>query len=155
MKKSILTLANFLISFFVFAQNDSIPTIPSKPNLDYEIMKSVNEAKYLDAITPIITGGFLVLLVVALTKLILTNKIKNKIIDKGIPEQLAISILEKNSTNKKDESIKWTLILLGIGIGCIICFYTLPLHIHSLAIMAISIAASQLGYFFYLKKQNK
>ncbi len=156
MKKSILTLATFCLSAIVFAQkNDSISPVPSKPNLDYEIMKSVNDARYLEAIVPIIGIGFLVLLVIVLTKFILNNKLKNKIIDKGISENLAISILEKNTTNKKDESIKWTLLLLGIGIGSFICFHTMPLHIHSLGIMAISIAASQLGYFFYLKNQNK
>lgn len=156
MKKSISTLINFLIPVFVFAQkSNSIPPLPSKPNLDYEIMKSVNDTRYLDAIAPIVAGGFLVLLVIALTKLILTNKLKNKIIDKGISEQLAISILERNSTNKKDESIKWGLILLAVGAGSIICYYTMPLHIHSIAIMAISIGASQLGNFFYLKNQNK
>ena len=156
MKKIILTLVYFSLSIFAFAQeSDSIPPVAKKTNLDYEIMKSVNDSRYIDTIAPLVAGGFLVLLVIVLTKFILDNRLKNKIIDKGISEQLAISILEKNTTNKKDESIKWTLLFLGIGIGSFICYYTMPLHIHSLAIMAICIASSQFGYFFYLKNQNK
>lgn len=157
MKKVILSLAGFAISAIAFAQdNNGIPPVPPTPeNLEYGIAKSVETVNNIRAVAPIIVVALFVLLLTTLTKHILDYRLKNKIIDKGISDELATSILERNTTNKSDESIKWTLLLLGVGAGLIISYYTMPLHIHSLAIMAFSIAASYLGYFFYLKNQNK
>jgi len=45
--------------------------------------------------------------------------------------------------------------LTGIGLGLTIINYTLPLGIHSFAIIAFSIAASFLGYFLFLKQDEK
>ena len=95
--------------------------------------------------------GFIVLLM----KRMLDHRLKNKIIDKGISEQLAASVLQNNPREDRDINIKWFAILAGIGAGVTIVYYTLPLGFHSLAIMAFSIAFSFLGYFFYLKMSGK
>ena len=61
-------------------------------------------------------------------------------------------------TNPKEDrniNIKWFAILTGIGMGLTIINYTLPLGIHPLAIIAFSIAASFLGYFLFLKQDEK
>ena len=159
MKTLIFSSVGLLSTSLVFAQGktDSFPNPPTPPNpvLNHEALNSVNPIQYIEPITPIIVIGLLVLLAIYLTKFILEYRLKNKIIDRGISEQLAASILEKNNSSKKDDSIKWVLLLTGIGTGLIVSYYTTPLNMHSLAIMAFSIASSYLGYFFYLKNQNK
>ena len=82
-------------------------------------------------------------------------RLKNKIIDKGISEELASSLLHVDPNESKNINIKWFAILAGIGTALTIIYYTLPLGIHSLAIMAFCIAASFLGYYFFLRKAEK
>lgn len=100
--------------------------------------------------------AFILVMVFVLTvlKRVLEYRLKNKIADKGISENIASSILQ---TTKDDGSpnIKWFLILTCLGIGLTIINYTLPLGIHSLAIMSFSIAVSFLGYHIFLKRSGK
>jgi len=81
-------------------------------------------------------------------------RLKNKIVEKGIPENIASSILQTNPKEDRNINIKWFAILAALGVGFTIIYYTLPLGIHSLAIMAFSIAVSFLGYFFFLSTQK-
>ena len=82
-------------------------------------------------------------------------RLKNKIIDKGVSEAIAASLLQNDKSETRNTSIKWFALLMGIGIGSTIVYYTLPLNIHSIAIMAFSMAASFLGYYLYLKFLDK
>lgn len=93
--------------------------------------------------------------VLSLLKRMLEYRIKNKIADKGIPESLASSILQSNTKEDGSVNFKWFSILAGLGAGLTIVNYTLPLGIHSLAIMSFSIAASFLGYHYFLKRAEK
>jgi hypothetical protein len=95
------------------------------------------------------------LFILTVAKRIMDYRLKNKIIEKGIPENIISSILQTNPKEDRNLNIKWFAILSGLGIGLIIVNYTQPLGIHSLAIMAISISTSFLGYFFYLKHSEK
>jgi hypothetical protein len=81
-------------------------------------------------------------------------RLKNKIVERGIPENVASSILQTNPKEDRNTNIKWAAILAGLGAGFTIIYYTLPLGIHSLAIMAFSVAASFLSYFFFLKQSE-
>lgn len=93
--------------------------------------------------------------ILALLKRILEHRLKNKIVDKGIPENLVTSLLQTNSGEEKHINIKWFAILAGLGIGLLLVYYTKPLDIHSLAIMAFSISLSFLGYYFFVKQATK
>lgn len=87
-------------------------------------------------------------------KRIFEYRLKNKIVNKGIPQDVASSILQTTEGNNKNAPVKWFALLAGLGVGLTIVNYTLPLGIHSLAIMSFSIAFSFLGYFVFLKKTN-
>lgn len=100
--------------------------------------------------TIFVVGLFMVFVLVIL-KRNLDFKLKNKIIEKGVSENIAASILEPSNKDERNSNIKWFAILTGLGLGFTIISYTLPLGIHSLAIMAFSIAAAFLGYFFFLR----
>ncbi|WP_143166649.1 hypothetical protein [Pedobacter caeni] len=156
MKKLILSSMGFSSSIFVFAQEktNGVPA-SSLPNLNQNIMESANQNLHIETIVSLIIIGLLVFFTISILKYILEHRLKNKIIERGISEQLSASILEKNGKNKYDEAMKLAILLCSIGVGLILTYCTMPLHIHSLAIMAFSIGAGYLGYFFYLKNQNR
>jgi hypothetical protein len=96
--------------------------------------------------------GIGMLLLLAILKRILDFRLKNKIVERGIDQHIASSILQTNPGEDRNINIKWFAILAGLGSGLTIIHYTLPLGIHSLAIMAFSLAVSFLGYFLFLKR---
>jgi H+/Cl- antiporter ClcA len=108
-----------------------------------------------NACAAIFTAGLFMIFILAIIKRIMDYRIKNKIVEKGIPENIASSVLQTNPKENRNTNIKWFALLAGIGIGLTIIHYTLPLGIHSLAIMAFCIAASFLGYYFFLKQLEK
>jgi hypothetical protein len=93
--------------------------------------------------------------ILAFLKSILEHRLKNKIVDKGVPENVVSSILQSSTGEEKHRNIKWFAILAGVGAGLLIVYYTQPLDIHSLAIMAFSISLSFLGYYLFIKHVNK
>jgi hypothetical protein len=85
----------------------------------------------------------------------LDHKLKNKMLDKGISETLVASFLQKDSDNAKHTSMKWVFILIASGIGLFITNQYLPLGLHSIGVMAISIAVGFLLNTLYLNRFNK
>ena len=86
---------------------------------------------------------------------ILEHRLKNRILDKGIPENLVTTLLQPKTVDEKNVNIKWFAILAGLGAGLLVVYYTQPLDIHSLAIMAFSISLSFLGYYFFTRRSEK
>lgn len=93
--------------------------------------------------------------IIMILKKMLDHKLKNKIIDKGISEDLASSILQTTSNNEAHNSIKWFAILITTGGGLFLTNQYLPLGLHSIGIMTISIAFGFLAYSLYLKRFDK
>lgn len=155
MKKVILSIAGVSLSLLAFAQvkTDSTSDI-MQTDLSKTITESVTQISDKEIIAPVLIVSLLIFLMISVTKYILEYRLKSNIVNRGISEQLSATILEKNSKNKYDEAMKWAILLCGIAVGLTITYYTLPLNIHSLAIMAFSIAASYFAYFFYLKNQK-
>jgi hypothetical protein len=87
-------------------------------------------------------------------KQILEHRLKNRILDKGIPENLVATLLQPKNGEEKNVNIKWFAILAGLGAGLLAVYYTQPLDIHSLAIMAFSISLSFLGYYFFTRREK-
>jgi hypothetical protein len=88
-------------------------------------------------------------------RLFLDSRIKRKMIDKGVSETVVEQFLQPTNRDSKSVAIKWFLILACIGGGLFVINITLPLGIHSVAIMAFSIALSFLGYYFFMKRSEK
>ena len=103
----------------------------------------------------IFTVGLFMLFFLTVLKQIFENRLKNKIVDKGISETIADRILSTNRNENKNVNIKWFSILAGLGIGLTAVNYTQPLGFHSLAIMAFSISLSFLGYYFFTRNSDK
>jgi hypothetical protein len=93
--------------------------------------------------------------ILEMIKFLMNYRLKNKIIDKGVSEELASSLLRVDPNERKNINIRWFAIFAGIGTALTIIYHTLPLGIHSLAIMAFCISASFLGYYFFLRRAEK
>jgi len=131
-----------------------IAASPIIANAQNSNVQGINEDVF-NACASIFTAGLFMIFILAIIKRIMDYRIKNKIVEKGVPENIASSILQTSPKENRNTNIKWFALLAGIGIGLTIIYYTLPLGIHSLAIMSFCIAASFLGYYFFLKQSEK
>ena len=101
---------------------------------------------------------FLILLILSILvstfRYFLDHKLKNKMLEKEISDELVKSILQQDPQSAKHQSMKWFLVLMATGIGLFITNFYLPLGIHSVGIMAISIALAFMIYAVYLNRLN-
>jgi hypothetical protein len=139
MKKILITTSALAIAFAANAQ----------PNT------TINQREIFEITASLILASVAMFTILNIIKRYMDFRLKNKIIDKGVSETVVASILQVNPNETRNSNIKWFLILLGIGTALIIIYYTLPLGIQSLAIMAFSIAASFLAYYFFLRQSEK
>lgn len=130
-----------------------IASTPIMANAQNNI-QGINEDVF-NACAAIFTMVLVMIFILAIIKRIMDYRIKNKIVERGIPENIVSSILQTSPKENKNTNIKWFALLAGIGAGLTIIYYTLPLGIHSLAIMAFCISASFLGYYFFLQQSEK
>ena len=140
MKQLISIVAIIAAPFVVNAQNTNTPDIYNP---------------IFNACASIFVLGLFMIFILVILKRVMDYRLKNKIVEKGIPENVASSILQTNPKADRNINIKWFALLTGLGAGLTIIYYTPPLGIHSLAIMAFCIAASFFGYFFFLKQLEK
>jgi hypothetical protein len=122
---------------------------------DHVAMYAEQNAEIFRTVSIIITVMLFMFFIVTVLKMLLENRLKHKIVDKGVSDTTAASILQTTPRNDRNMNIKWFAILAGIGAGLMIVNYTQPLGIHSIAIMAFSIAASFLGYYFFTKDKTE
>ena len=97
----------------------------------------------------------LMMFILSVLKRILEYRIRNRIVDKGVPESLAASLLKDPHNDSKHSAFKWFAMLAGTGVGLTLVNYTMPLGVHSIAIMSFSIAASFLGYYLFIRKTRE
>lgn len=146
MKKILTSIIILLATVQAFAQNN--PITDSKSNA---VVPSTIEP-ISQILLPILFIAFLVFMLITLIKHFLEFRLKNKIIEKGMAEQLSAYLINSNAKEKQNEVIKMAILFCGIGTGLSITYLTAPIHIHSLAIMAFSVGLSYLAYFFCLRK---
>ncbi len=133
-------------SIHVSAQNTSINDLTSNA------AGPLRSAPLGEIVFPILFISFLIFMLITAVKYFLEFRIKNKLIDRGMAEQLSAYLLSNNEQEKRNDVAKWAILLCGIGLGLIITYLTTPIDIHSFAIMAFSLGLSYWAYFFYLKK---
>jgi len=145
MKKILATIPASLVGYMVNAQDNGQPVY---------LMRYDSEMFQIAA--TIFVVGMFMYFIITIMKRIFEHRLKNKIVDKGISENIAHSILETKTTeDNKYANVKWFAILAGIGMGLTGVNYTQPLGFHSLAIMAFSISLSFLGYYFFIRSAEK
>lgn len=140
MLKKSMTLLLLLFAGLAQAQGDGYR---------YKINQEIFEITAAIAVTLMV-----MLFILAVIKRYLDHKLKNKIVDKGISENMAASLLQTTPAENGNQHIKWFAILAGIAGGLTAVNYTQPLGIHSLAIMSFSLALAFLGYYFFVKNST-
>jgi hypothetical protein len=145
MKKILAIIPASLLGYVANAQDNGQPVY---------LMRYDSEMFQIAA--TIFVVGMFMYFIINIMKRIFEYRLKNKIVDKGISENIAQSILETKTTeDNKYANVKWFSILAGIGIGLTGVNYTQPLGFHSLAIMAFSISLSFLGYYLFIRNAEK
>ena len=86
---------------------------------------------------------------------ILNYRLKYKMIDKGVSEDMIKLLLQPDQNDTKNQTIKSVLILAGLGIGITITGFFQPFGIHSVVILIFSLSLSFLAYYFYIKRTQK
>jgi hypothetical protein len=114
-----------------------------------------DERPMLEVLGTITLVAMVMFTILTLFKRVMDYRLKNKLIDKGISDAAIASILQVDPNENRNVNIKWFAILAGIGTALTIIYYTQPLGIHSLAIMAFCLSISFLGYYFFLKQSGK
>jgi hypothetical protein len=148
MKKLLTSILMLLATVQGFAQNKLITDTKSS------VVKPATIEPISEIIFPILFILLFVFMLISLIKYFLDFRLKNKLIDRGMSEQLSTYLVKKNDKEKQHEAIKLAILFCGVGLGLTITYLTSPIHIHSLAIMAFSLGLSYLAYFFYLRRLN-
>lgn len=151
MKKLLISFISTLAIVDAVAQNngDQLPTNSGN------IIVPATSAPMGELIFPIIFISFLVFMLISVVKYFLEFRLKNKMIDRGMTEQILAYSFNKNDDDKFNDVIKLAILFCGLGMGLAITYLAGPINILSLAIMAFSIGLSYFAYFLYLRKQKK
>lgn len=118
----------------------------------------VDRAFYYDLLR--ISSVLLVIIIIAsailaIVKLILDHRIKNKLVDRGAPESVVTQLLQPVTRDSRNATVKWICIFAGVGLGLSLIDYFQPLGIHSIAIMSFCLAGGFLGYYFFTRNSEK
>jgi len=117
--------------------------------------RSVDIERLLNNIFVVITFFLIAGFILGLIRMLQEFRLKSKLIEKGVSDKVVEQFLQPTQKDSKSQAIKWALVLFSIGGGLTVIYYSLPLGIHSLAIMAFSISASFFGYFWYIHQSEK
>jgi hypothetical protein len=137
MKKSLVIVALLFTALAANAQDGQL--------MDREMMRVV-------AVLTVMV--LIIVFILTFLRYILESRLKHRIIDKGITENLATSILQNTKKDDKLQTIKWACLLASTGAGLMAVYYTLPMDVHSFAIMAFSTSIGYMGYYFFLKQSQ-
>jgi hypothetical protein len=81
-------------------------------------------------------------------------RLKSKIIERQTEEHIVSQLVQSDRINPLNSVLQWICALISVGVGFALINLTQPFGLHSLAIMAFSVAAG-LGVYYYLAKRAK
>jgi len=84
----------------------------------------------------------------------LDYRLKSKIVEKQPNDHVVGQLVSTDKTNPANNILQWFCTLMGIAIGFLIMTFTQPFGLHSLAIMAFSVAAG-LGIYYLFTRRDK
>jgi len=82
----------------------------------------------------------------------LDYRLKQKMVEKSVEEHTAQQLLSRNDKDFRKVMLQWFFVLAGIGTGFGLMSVIRPFGLHSLAIMALSMAAGFGGYYIATKQ---
>jgi hypothetical protein len=143
MKKTILAVAILASSIAAVAQDEHGPLIDRGLIFDVVNMCGIILIIYL-------ISAF----ILQLLRQNFDYRLKSKIVEKGTDEHIVDKLVQPEKKDQRNILLQWFCTLTGIAIGFLIMNFTQPFGLHSLAIMAFSVAAG-LGVYYLLSKRSK
>jgi hypothetical protein len=144
MKKILISTAAFLvISFGAQAQGKYNP---------FEDKGFVGEIGRTISILSLF--GLIMFFIITILRMSMDYRLKTKMINKGVSEQLAAQMLQNNTKNNRNVALKWFLLMVSTGAGFMLIGLFRPFGVHSIGIIAFSIGAGFLGYYLLTKRSE-
>ena len=82
-------------------------------------------------------------------------RLKNRMLDKGTEENIVRELLQPEKKNNRNDILQWFCIVLSIGVGLTLVSIVRPFGLHSLAILAFSVAAGFGGYYYFTRTKTE
>jgi hypothetical protein len=141
MKKFVATASILCLTFAAQAQDNFDPL--KDRQLYFDILN----------ITAVLLGIYLIsTFIMQVLKNHYNYRIKNRMLDKGTEEHIIQQLLQTDKKENKNYILQWFCMLAAIGAGFILVSLTRPFGLHSLAILAFSMA-SGFGAYYYFTRQ--
>jgi len=81
-------------------------------------------------------------------------RIKNRMLDKGTEENIVRQLLQPEKKENKNNILQWFCMLAAIGVGITLVSLIRPFGLHSLAILAFSLAAGFGAYYYFTRQPD-
>jgi hypothetical protein len=81
-------------------------------------------------------------------------RLKSKMLERQTEEHIVRQLVQPEKINPLNSVLQWICALVAVGVGFALINVTLPFGLHSLAIMALSVAAG-LGVYYFIAKRTK
>ena len=142
MKKIISTISILSMAIAVQAQDNNFDPLKDR-QLYFDILNICGALAVIYMISSFIT---------IILKQHYNYRIKNRMLDKGTEENIVRQLLQPDKKENKNDVLQWFCMLAAIGAGIILVSLTRPFGLHSLAILAFSLAAG-FGAYYYFSRQ--
>jgi dolichol kinase len=93
--------------------------------------------------------------ILRIIKMILDNRLKYKLLEKGVSADVIKEFLQPAAKDTKNEVLKWTTLFVGLCVGLIVSYFFQPYGNHTVAIIAFSIAISFLVFYNFIYRSPK
>lgn len=98
--------------------------------------------------------GLILVFLIEVLRRYLDYRLKEKILESGVTEELASLLLNSGRTDQKRSAMRWLLLFLGLALGfIIITFFALSLT-PALAVLALGLTGSFAAYYSFLKRTD-
>jgi len=145
MQKIFTTILACSVTVVSFGQNHS----PNDPHYS----KAIPD-KFIEVPGLILLVYLAVHVLLTIIKMFLDNRLKVKMIDKGVSEELIKQVAQRNPKEMMMDAIKWLMLLTGLAVG-IFAASLFPIGILTVAFIVSGAALGFLVYFIVLKNKFK
>ena len=146
MKKTSMTLCISLLAIYSQAQDQVKENFEAFKDRDFMF-----DALHICAtISVIYLVSYFILQII---KNAMTFRIKHRMLDKGTEENIVRELLQPDKKENKNYILQWFFMFASIGVGLILVRLIQPFGLHSLAILAFSIAAGFGAYYYFSRER--
>ena len=143
MKKAFIISAALGASLVAYAEDKPEPLI----NRDFIF-------DFIHVIAVLLVFYFISSFILQLVRSNFDFRLKSKILDRQTEENIVGQLVQNDRVNPMNTVLQWICALAGVGVGFMLIEFTEPFGLHSLAIMAFSVAGG-LGLYYYFGRRTK